>query len=489
MPQLLYACMLFLYFVPLRAAAGDPAGCDCSGSLLVNAGFEQGTNGWRSAGGTFLATAGSEGCGNRYGLLDARSSRARVWQESDQFPGNSILALSFQAAAVDPGQSRPYIEFAFYTPAGIYLAGKRREIAATAEPTGASLQEYLLSVNAPPGAGLLVIEAFAETGYLKLDRFCLAVVRDEIGSESGLENSGINGQAIQDQPAGLSEVRGRIWTSRSAAVSGVEVSMDGTIEMKSFSAPDGTFAFEAIPRSAQSPRITPHLDNDHLAGISALDLLLLQKFLLGETSFSSPYQHIAADVNNSQTITTLDLITLRKLLLGDLHRFPENTSWRFIVADHHFVIPANPWFDELPESAEISLSREVLEVEFIGIKIGDINGSFSVQRSSSAAQDRELTVVSPAIPQQQPMDKERLYQNQPNPFRSTTTIGFDLLQSGKAHLRIFDSLGGLAKEWRAFLESGHHEFQLKREHLPAGHYYYQLETDQSVITKKLLVVN
>mgnify|MGYP000727113042 CR=1 FL=1 len=61
----------------------------------------------------------------------------------------------------------------------------------------------------------------------------------------------------------------------------------------------------------------------------AADLVLISKHILNVERLDSPYKMIAADVNNSQTITTLDLIQLRKLILGKIDKLPESSSWRF----------------------------------------------------------------------------------------------------------------------------------------------------------------
>lgn len=53
-----------------------------------------------------------------------------------------------------------------------------------------------------------------------------------------------------------------------------------------------------------------------LEGISAFDLVLISKHLLGIEPFQNPFQIIAADENNSGSVTTFDLIEIRKTLLG-----------------------------------------------------------------------------------------------------------------------------------------------------------------------------
>jgi len=83
---------------------------------------------------------------------------------------------------------------------------------------------------------------------------------------------------------------------------------------------------------------------------------------------------IAADINNSESITGSDLLALRKMVLGINTEFPNNHSWRAIDAAHEFVDATNPWATEIPEGYDILNLSTNMYIDFIGVKIGDING-------------------------------------------------------------------------------------------------------------------
>ncbi|MDX1407788.1 MAG: T9SS type A sorting domain-containing protein, partial [Saprospiraceae bacterium] len=91
-----------------------------------------------------------------------------------------------------------------------------------------------------------------------------------------------------------------------------------------------------------------------------------------------------------------------KLLLGIIDEFPDNSSWRFVDADFVFPDSEEVWpFDEIIElSAGMSLDEN-----FVGVKIGDVNGSVSAN-----AQDIEtrnpVGVLEFLIEDQQVGDKE-----------------------------------------------------------------------------------
>lgn len=122
--------------------------------------------------------------------------------------------------------------------------------------------------------------------------------------------------------------------------------------------------------------LAPYLNENHQGGVTTFDALLIQKHILGIQYLGSPYKLIAADVNNSGHISTYDIVVLRKLILGIFDEFPNNTSWRFVDAAYMFPDNTNPWVEEFPEVINVNepLSA-ILSGSFIGIKIGDVNGS------------------------------------------------------------------------------------------------------------------
>ena len=78
--------------------------------------------------------------------------------------------------------------------------------------------------------------------------------------------------------------------------------------------------------------IKPEKNTGHLDGITTLDLVIMQRHILGLKTLDSPYKLIAADINNSKSVTAADLVELRKVVLGVESEFKYNTSWRFVDA-------------------------------------------------------------------------------------------------------------------------------------------------------------
>ena len=134
---------------------------------------------------------------------------------------------------------------------------------------------------------------------------------------------------------------------------------------------DGTGLYEFL-NPLLSYTIEPVRNDDHSNGVSTLDLVRIQKHLLGAEPFVSPYKLIAADANNSESVTALDLVEIRRLILGLNNEFPNNTSWRFVDAGFDFPDEYSPWpFDETVEIGEEFGEQE----DFIAVKVGDVNGT------------------------------------------------------------------------------------------------------------------
>jgi hypothetical protein len=140
--------------------------------------------------------------------------------------------------------------------------------------------------------------------------------------------------------------------------------------------PTGQFLLpNALPLHSNAI-LTPLKDNDPLNGVSTFDLVLINKHILGLEPLSTPYKMIAADANNSRSITTFDILELRKLILGLYTNLPENTSWRFIDKSYVFPNPYNPFQELFPETKEIvDVQQSQLEEDFIAVKTGDVNGN------------------------------------------------------------------------------------------------------------------
>ncbi len=172
----------------------------------------------------------------------------------------------------------------------------------------------------------------------------------------------------------LLSVQGLITSRKNKAMQLVPVTLESANPLKTETGQGGYYAFNDMPPGG-SYIVRPSLDVDPLEGVSTFDILLIQQHILGKKYFNSPYQHIAADINKSKSITTADISELRKLILGTINKFNNNTSWRFVLADYIFVDTENPLFDQWPEVGTIPDLNTSKLISFKSIKVGDIDDS------------------------------------------------------------------------------------------------------------------
>ncbi len=145
---------------------------------------------------------------------------------------------------------------------------------------------------------------------------------------------------------------------------------------------DGHYAFGGTPLTYDY-EISAERNDDYMNGVSTLDLVLIQKHILGLATLDSPYKVIAADINSDQKVSGADLVQLRQLILGVTSELPANDSWRFVDAAQSFATSTSPWpFTEFIDIA--ALSNSMMTEDFVGVKIGDVNANAQANSLMSA---------------------------------------------------------------------------------------------------------
>ena len=185
------------------------------------------------------------------------------------------------------------------------------------------------------------------------------------------------------------DVGGAINTENNQQVEGVNVDISGQWSGATLTSTDGFFLFQNLPLG-QDITITPEKDDDPVNGVSTYDLVKISRHILGLELLNSPYKIIAADANRSKSVTSFDLVELRRLILSIYTELPQNTSWRFVPKDFTFPNPANPWQTDFPEVISINnLPASLSSADFVAIKVGDVNGSATVNNLQST-EDRSF---------------------------------------------------------------------------------------------------
>ena len=229
--------------------------------------------------------------------------------------------------------------------------------------------------------GLVMVRVYAEDKAGNSD-FCVGYVRIQDNMNACSDSTSTGDGAI----AGL------VATEDVNPVEDTEVQLSGAASMMYMTTTEGDYGFVNLAEG-NDYTVTPRNDLDHRNGVSTFDLILIQKHILGNQLLDSPYKLIAADANNSKTVSTLDLIQIRKLILNIDTEFSKNTSWRFVDADYVFPDPLNPWSEGFPEIRNVNNLEGTEVANFTAVKIGDINGSARANSAQLLSQRNVVDVL------------------------------------------------------------------------------------------------
>ena len=153
---------------------------------------------------------------------------------------------------------------------------------------------------------------------------------------------------------------------------------------------NGNYSFNDLTKGG-SYRIKSTYNEDPLNGVSTQDIVLIQKHILGQQILDSPYKYIAADANNSGSISAADISEIRKLILGIIPKFNQNESWRFIPKGYVFQNKNKPFpFEE--EIQHQNITTNCLNDDFYAVKIGDINGNVNLFNTAATRALNSYTI-------------------------------------------------------------------------------------------------
>jgi len=185
------------------------------------------------------------------------------------------------------------------------------------------------------------------------------IIQDNMGACDGLEPQ-----------ASLARIEGTIMDWNGNTVEEVMVRSSNSAEMMTHEG--GTYNFDLAMN--ESYTITPEKDVNPLNGVSTFDLVLISKHILGSAKFTNAYQYIAADVNQSGSVTAFDMVQVRRLILNLQTEFTNNTSWKFVASTYEFT-SENPAAEDYNTISSVANLDHDMQMDFTAVKIGDINGN------------------------------------------------------------------------------------------------------------------
>lgn len=202
---------------------------------------------------------------------------------------------------------------------------------------------------------------------------------------------------VQDNEANFCEpdtsgsltISGTIETLSSKPVSGVQVTVAAvgeTVQMALTDA-DGAYSAAGLAKGYDYD-ITASKNDDVKNGINTLDLIKIQRHILGIEEFVTGHQYVAADVNNDQRVRASDLLALRKVILGVSTEFPNGQeSWRFLPAGYEFG-DLQQTFPFVENIFNASVQYSAPYQNMTAVKIGDMNNSVNTLQNQKPTESR-----------------------------------------------------------------------------------------------------
>lgn len=196
------------------------------------------------------------------------------------------------------------------------------------------------------------------------------------------------------------DIAGRVYTEMDAELVNAEVELRSAETVIAITDDNGEYAFNDMPQGGDY-QVAPFRDNDHLNGVSTLDLVMIQRHILGIAPLNSPYKLVAADINNNEKVSSSDLVALRKVILGVEMTYPNNTSWRFVDSEFEFINEDNPWETPIDEVYNINGLNGDMQIDFIAVKTGDVNGNVDMNLKAGLVTEtrsnRSMTMSFPSM--------------------------------------------------------------------------------------------
>jgi hypothetical protein len=125
----------------------------------------------------------------------------------------------------------------------------------------------------------------------------------------------------------------------------------------------------ALPPSPSYKLSVKKANGAYLDYLNEADVARIRRHILQTSLITDPYVKIAADVNESKSITTLDILHLESVLLGQKNELPGGHQWKFVPTDFSFTI-SDP-FSYPPTRTILNTSSNITQ-DFVAIHLGDV---------------------------------------------------------------------------------------------------------------------
>ncbi|MFT5017723.1 MAG: hypothetical protein ACJATN_002575 [Neolewinella sp.] len=188
---------------------------------------------------------------------------------------------------------------------------------------------------------------------------------------------------------GSGNVAGLIADQDDVVLDNVSVTLTGAMEITATTDVNGQFSFAGLPLGADYT-VQPAYDAEvNLRNVKSSDLVAMIGQILGASSFDSPYDFVAADVNGDMDLNIFDVINVSQVILGQVDLFDGGESWLFVEANATINV-ANPYAATFPEVYNANNLAGNVTANFVAVEVGNPFGVSSRTALNLQADDAIL---------------------------------------------------------------------------------------------------
>jgi hypothetical protein len=286
-------------------------------------------------------------------------------------PSSGCIAINaslFKVESIDNCGGE--LKYSFHAPFGNPGASETRLL---------NCDDYINNLDDSTGISVITLPIFVSNSSGNTDSCTVRLSLQDIGEVCGDTTSiVISGQLITAQTIGINNGR----------VTALMGNLGSLTEISNY---NGEYILR-LPRSPSNINYTivPEKTDFIVNGVTTLDVVIIQRHILGIDELTSPYDRIAADVNADGRISSLDIIEIRRVILlktGSFSGSNAGLSWKFVDAEYVFTTDT-PESENYPTTVDFDGSKHTCSIDFIGVKLGDVNGSAN-PKLLSLTEDRE----------------------------------------------------------------------------------------------------
>lgn len=218
-------------------------------------------------------------------------------------------------------------------------------------------------------------------------------------------------------------------------------------------------------------------EKDPTEEVNARDVEALTKFLLGQSSFESPYQYLAADLNEDGKVDTEDLSALIKFVTSKAEGLPGNHKSYIISAGQKFDTPSDILTAELSATVNLDSIKTALKgMDFVLVRKGDI------VKANPDNLISELTYRSASI------EKDAEYSITPNPVADMFTLTVQAQYKHNIQIQYFDATGRMLRTMSLPAVEGTNQYAVSVADFNPGLILYAIWYNGKKVTGRLIKI-